>query len=67
MSTALYRSHAARPETVRASVTFPKGIYDAIELIAADKKVSVAWVIREAAERYVSDQWPLLPNPENKL
>jgi len=55
----------ARADSVRASVTFPKEIYDAVELLAAQKKVSVAWVIREAAERYVSDQWPLLRNSDS--
>lgn len=23
------------------------------------KKVSVAWIVRDAAEKYVADQWPL--------
>jgi predicted DNA-binding protein len=43
----------------RASVTFPPEVYSSLETIANRKKVSIAWVIREAAERYVSDQWPL--------
>ena len=45
--------------TTRASVTFPADIYRQLEKIAKQKKVSTAWVIREAAEKYVSDQWPL--------
>jgi len=45
----------------RASVTFPPDIYEALQAIAKSKKVSVAWVVREAAERYVADQWPLIP------
>jgi len=43
----------------RASVTFPPDIYKTLEKIARRKKVSIAWVIREAAEKYVSDQTPL--------
>lgn len=43
----------------RASVTFPPDIYRTLEQIAKQKKVSVAWVVRDAAEKYVSDQWPL--------
>lgn len=43
----------------RASVSFPSEIYRTLEQIAKQKKVSVAWVVREAAEKYVSDQWPL--------
>ena len=45
--------------TARASVTFPAEIYSTLEKIAKQKKVSIAWVIRDAAEKYVSDQWPL--------
>lgn len=44
----------------RASVTFPPDLYQTLEAIAKAKKVSVAWVVRDAAERYVADQWPLL-------
>jgi hypothetical protein len=34
-------------------------VYAELERLAAAKKVSLAWVVREAAERYVEDQWPL--------
>jgi metal-responsive CopG/Arc/MetJ family transcriptional regulator len=47
-------------KTLRASVSFPRELYATLERIAKDKKVSVACVVREASERYVSDQWPLL-------
>jgi predicted DNA-binding ribbon-helix-helix protein len=47
-------------DTVRASVTFPHPVYQELERIAVAKKVSLAWVVREAAEQYVVDQWPLL-------
>lgn len=43
-------------EVTRASVSFPAGIYAELERIAATKKVSVAWVVREAAERYVAGE-----------
>jgi metal-responsive CopG/Arc/MetJ family transcriptional regulator len=46
--------------TTRASVSFPSDVYDELERIAAAKKVSLAWVVRDAAEKYVADQWPLL-------
>lgn len=45
--------------TTRASVSFPTDVYADLERIAAAKKVSLAWVVRDAAERYVADQWPL--------
>jgi hypothetical protein len=47
-------------DVTRASVSFPADTYAEIERIASVKKVSVAWVVREAAERYVAEQWPLL-------
>jgi predicted transcriptional regulator len=45
--------------TTRTSVTLSSEVYASLEIIAKQKKVSVAWVIRDAAERYVSEQWPL--------
>ncbi len=43
----------------RASVSFPPELYRTLEKLARQKKVSLAWVVREAAEKYVEDQWPL--------
>lgn len=50
----------------RASVTFPPDLYQTLEEIAKQKKVSVAWVVREAAEKYVAGQWPLLETARGK-
>jgi metal-responsive CopG/Arc/MetJ family transcriptional regulator len=47
------------PKMPRASISFPPELYATLERIAKEKKVSVAWVVREAAETYVSSQWPL--------
>jgi metal-responsive CopG/Arc/MetJ family transcriptional regulator len=41
---------------VRASITFPPHLYETLEDIAKQKKVSLAWVVRDAAEKYVADQ-----------
>ncbi len=49
--------HNARSKTVvRASITFPADLYEALEKIALQKKVSLAWVVRDASERYVADE-----------
>lgn len=48
------------PKTTRTSVSFPTDLYGTLEALAKEKKVTVAWVIRDAAEKYVGDQWPLL-------
>ncbi|HZZ95195.1 MAG TPA: ribbon-helix-helix protein, CopG family [Usitatibacter sp.] len=45
---------------LRASISFPPELYHLLEQIASKKKVSLAWVIRDAAENYVAEQWPLL-------
>lgn len=45
---------------VRASISFPPDVYETLETIAREKKVSLAWVVREAAEKYIADKWPLL-------
>jgi hypothetical protein len=45
---------------VRATISFPSELYKTLEGIAREKKVSLAWVVREASERYVADKWPLL-------
>lgn len=51
----------SKPSTsaIRASISFPNDVYQALDEIARKKKVSLAWVVREAAEKYVEDQWPL--------
>jgi metal-responsive CopG/Arc/MetJ family transcriptional regulator len=51
-----------KPQTtgsVRASISFPHDVYETLEVIAKEKKVSLAWVVREATELYISDRWPL--------
>lgn len=47
-------------KTARASVSLPLQLHQTLEQIAKTKKVSFAWVMRDAAEKYVADQWPLL-------
>ncbi len=47
------------PETVRASISFPADLYETLEAIAKEKKVSLAWVVRDAVEKYVTEKWPL--------
>jgi len=41
----------ARP---RASITFPTDLYKTLKELARRKKVSLAWVARDAAEKYVA-------------
>ena len=46
--------------TTRMSVSFPTELHKTLEQIAEQQKVSVGWVVRDAAEKYVNDRWPLL-------
>jgi metal-responsive CopG/Arc/MetJ family transcriptional regulator len=42
-------------KTVRASISFPANIHAELERIAEANKVSLAWVVRQAAEKYIRD------------
>ena len=46
----------ARDETIRCSISFPTDHYREVERIANEKRVSVAWVVRDALEHYLSLQ-----------
>ena len=54
------QTSASSPSSVRVSVSFPKEQYELLSRIAQEKKVSVAWVTRDAVEKYLTQQWPLL-------
>lgn len=44
-----------RPQPcIRASITFPADVYEVLEKLAARKKVSLAWIVRDAAEKYIA-------------
>ena len=50
---------ATAVKTARASVNLPVEVHQTLEQIAKHKKVSFAWVMRDAAEKYIAAQWPL--------
>jgi metal-responsive CopG/Arc/MetJ family transcriptional regulator len=57
------QARPSRPEgtsSVRATISFPCELHETLEEIAKQKKVSLAWVVRDATERYIADKWPLL-------
>ena len=51
--------------TVRASVTLNSEVYRILEALAKQKEVSTTWVLRDAAEKYVADQWQLFEKPRH--
>ncbi|MDR2177086.1 MAG: ribbon-helix-helix domain-containing protein [Treponema sp.] len=50
---------------VRVSVSFSHGIYDSLKKIAAAKKVSIAWVVRDAVESYLDASAKINSLPDN--
>jgi metal-responsive CopG/Arc/MetJ family transcriptional regulator len=54
------RAADKQTRTIRASVSLKAEIYRTLEAIAKHKKVSTAWVLRDAAEKYIADQKPRL-------
>ncbi len=50
--------------TPRISVTLPPDVHETLERIAREKKVSLAWVMRDAAEQYIANKWPLFTRQE---
>jgi predicted DNA-binding ribbon-helix-helix protein len=60
----LQKSDQQAARTIRASVSLRADLYRTLEAMARQKKVSTAWVLREAAEKYVGDEWPLLKSQD---
>lgn len=53
------RPPTGKPHATRVSVGLPPELCLTLQYTAKQKKVSVAWVMRDAAEKYIADQWPL--------
>jgi predicted DNA-binding ribbon-helix-helix protein len=51
-----------KPRSTRTSVSFPRELYETLERLAKERKVTVAWIVRDAAEKYVNERWPLFAN-----
>lgn len=52
------RKPTGKPRAIRASVSLSPAIYNLLQDIANQKKVSVAWVIRDATDKYVAAHLP---------
>jgi len=55
------KSVSADSLSVRATISFPPELYKTLEGIAREKKVSLAWVVREAADNTRRENGPYLP------
>ena len=45
---------------VRTTVSIPTKHYSQLEELARQNKVSIAWVVRDAIDRYLAERAPLL-------
>lgn len=54
------RPASSKPRAVRASVSLQPDVYRTLKDLAKQRKVSTAWIIRDAVETYLAEQWPLL-------
>jgi metal-responsive CopG/Arc/MetJ family transcriptional regulator len=46
---------ATNESAMRASISFPPDLYRSLEELAKQKKVSLAWIVRDAAEHYLAN------------
>jgi predicted DNA-binding ribbon-helix-helix protein len=60
---AMEENDDSQRKPVRTTATIPAEDYAELEKIAEQKKVSVAWVIREAVDKYLRSQSPLFRKP----
>ena len=50
------RSSSNKQKGVRTSVTIPEVCIESLQMIAEGRKVSVAWVIRDAIDKYIETE-----------
>ena len=53
------RTGTPQRDPQRVSVTIPPDHYEELKQIAQRKRVSVAWVVRDAVENYLAAELPL--------
>lgn len=51
------------PDVRRVSVSFDAADYEELRKIAAEKRVSLAWVVRDAVAAYIFRRGPLFRQP----
>ena len=57
------REHSRRETVRRVSVSFDAADYEELRKIAAEKRVSLAWVVRDAVAAYIFRRGPLFRQP----
>ncbi len=54
------REKLENPKSVRTTISLPTDDYLELEALARQHRVSVAWVIRDAVQKYLDAQSPLV-------
>jgi GNAT superfamily N-acetyltransferase len=67
MTVAAKQQHRLAEEGTCASATFPTNIYAELERISEEKKMSVAWVVRNAVEKYIEARYPLVRSQPERV
>ncbi len=49
------RSTGLETSSVRASISFAPENYEALKCLAREKKVSLAWIVRDAVDKYIAE------------
>ena len=57
------QEHSRRESVCRVSVSFEAADYEELRRIAAEKRVSLAWVVRDAVAAYIFRRGPLFRQP----
>jgi predicted transcriptional regulator len=50
------KKKTADPDKARVSVSFPVAHYQKLQTLAESKKVSLAWVVRDAVDKYLASE-----------
>ena len=61
------REKLENPKSVRTTISLPTDDYLELEALARQHRVSVAWVIRDAVQKYLDTQSPLVRAKLNSL
>lgn len=60
------RAHKEHTKATRVTVTLPKASYETVVRMAKSKRVSSAWIVRDAVDKYLAADIPLTKERPNR-